>query len=394
MIFLDALLGMFALLLLMPASLLSLQVVLALLPARIRPSSSSKCPSVAVLMPAHNEALVLEGTMRSIIPQLKSGDRLLVVADNCSDDTARIAAASGAEVIERFDLERRGKGYALDYGMQYLRLAAPEVVIIIDADCKVSKGVIDRLARACAEAGRPIQSLYLMQAPPGASLAVRVAEFAWLVKNYVRPRGFQRIRLPCQLTGTGMAFPWAVISKAALGSGHLVEDLKLGLDLARMGKPPLFCPDALVTSEFSGNAEGARTQRTRWERGHLGMIVSEAPRLLMEAVFHRNVSLFALTLDMSTPPLALLLLASLALCGTGALLVTAGGSALPLILAGIALLSIGAAVLGAWWRFGRHVISLTDLGYAPIYALRKIPLYIRFVMGKKVEWVRTRRDRG
>jgi len=392
MILIDVVLSMAALLLLMPASLLFLQMILALLPTKPRPVPSGRRPSVAILMPAHNEALVLEETMQSIIPQLAPGDRLLIVADNCSDDTAKIATASGVEVIERFDLERRGKGYALDYGMRHLRSSAPEVVIVIDADCRVSKGVIDRLARTCVEEGRPIQGLYLMQAPPGASLAVRVAEFAWLVKNHVRPLGFFRIGLPCQLTGTGMAFPWTVIDKASLGNGHLVEDLKLGIDLTRMGKPPLFCPEALVTSVFPDSAEGTETQRTRWEHGHLGMIVSEAPGLLMEAVFRRNVSLLALMLDMSVPPLALLLLALLALCGTSALIFAVGGSALPLMLTGIALLLIGGTVLGAWWRFGRHVISLKDLAYAPIYAMRKIPLYVRFVIGKQVGWVRTRRD--
>src|SRR5512135_2526179 len=207
MIFIDVVLSMVALLLLMPASLLFLQMILASLPAKPRAVPLGRRPSVAVLMPAHNEALVLEETVRSIIPQLAAGDRLLVVADNCSDDTAKIAAASGVEVIERFDLERRGKGYALDYGMRHLRSSAPEVVIVIDADCKVSKGVIERLARACVGEERPVQGRYLMQAPPEASLRVRMAEFAWLVKNHVRPLGFLRIGLPCQLMGTGMAFP-------------------------------------------------------------------------------------------------------------------------------------------------------------------------------------------
>ncbi len=392
MIFIDVVLSMAALLLYMSSSLLFLQMIFALLPTPPRSVPFGRRPSVAVLMPAHNESLVLEETMRSIIPQLVPGDRLLVVADNCTDDTAKIAAAAGVEVIERFDLERRGKGYALDYGMRHLRVSAPEVVIVIDADCRVSRGAIERLARTCVGEERPVQGRYLMQAPPGASLAARMAEFAWLVKNHVRPLGLFHAGLPCQLMGTGMAFPWTVISKASLGNGHLVEDLKLGIELTRMGKPPLFCPEALVTSVFPDSAEGTATQRTRWEHGHLGLIVGEVPRLLREAVFRRDVWLLASVLDMSVPPLALLLLSLLTLCGTSAWIVANGGSALSLMLAVSALLLIGGTVLGAWWQFGQHVISARDLAYAPIYALRKIPLYIRFVVGRQVGWVRTKRD--
>jgi glycosyltransferase involved in cell wall biosynthesis len=74
---------------------------------------------------------MIAGSLRSILPQLAEADRLLVVADNCSDDTAAIATAEGAETIERSDLAHRGKGYALDFGIRHLELDAPDVVIVI-----------------------------------------------------------------------------------------------------------------------------------------------------------------------------------------------------------------------------------------------------------------------
>jgi glycosyltransferase involved in cell wall biosynthesis len=79
--------------------------------------------------------------------RLMAQDRLLVVADNCSDDTAGIAARAGAEVIERFDPDRRGKGYALDFGVRHLSTRRTEIVVIVDADCIVEGDAIDRLAR-------------------------------------------------------------------------------------------------------------------------------------------------------------------------------------------------------------------------------------------------------
>ncbi len=389
---LGVLLAIAALPLVLHAAFLLLQVGLALLPATRQRGLADKRPTVAVLVPAHNEELVLAQTLRSILPQLSAGDRLLVVADNCQDETARIALAAGAEVVERRDPGRGGKGFALDFGMRHLQSNPPEVVIVVDADCLMGEGAIDRLARVCAETGRPVQALYLMYASQQAGLGIRVAEFAWRVQNQVRPLGYLRAGLPCQLTGSGMAFPWATISTASLASGHIVEDMKLGVDLARAGKPPLLCPEALVTSAFPVSAEGVKTQRTRWEHGHLGMIMREVPVLFAEALVRRNLPLLALALDMSVPPLSLLMLAAIALFGADAVFFALGGAALPLLLSGAAVLSMSGAVLLAWWRFGRQGLRLRDLAYAPVYALRKIPLYLKFLAGRQVEWVRSRRE--
>jgi hypothetical protein len=107
--------------------------------------------------------------------------------------------------------------------------------------------------------------------------------------------------LPCQLLGTGMAFPWDVIYSADLGSGQIVEDLKLGLDLTLAGHPPVFCPSARVTSEFASSVKGASTQRKRWEQGHLDTILKTAPRLLTIAIARRDWNLLAIALDLAVP---------------------------------------------------------------------------------------------
>ena len=157
------------------------------------------------------------GTLDDIKAQLRSGDRLLVVADNCTDDTAAVAKVAGAEVTERHDLARIGKGYALDWGLQHLSVDPPEIVIVIDADCRLATNTLDQLAMACATTRRPVQALYLMTAPDEPSINYRVAMFAFRVKNWVRPLGLRALNLPCQLMGTGMAFPWECISVSQFG---------------------------------------------------------------------------------------------------------------------------------------------------------------------------------
>jgi cellulose synthase/poly-beta-1,6-N-acetylglucosamine synthase-like glycosyltransferase len=392
MIFLENVLLFMVVVTLVPVSAVFLQVFMALPTYRHSAMPAIRRPTVAILVPAHDEASGIADTLATIRRQLVMGDRLIVVADNCRDDTAAVACASGAEVIERKDEERRGKGYALDFAVRFLERNPPEVVIAIDADCLVSAEAIDRLSRFCVATARPAQSLYLMHSPAGAGLNTRIAEFAWLVKNMVRPLGFHRLGLPCQLMGTGMAFPWAAIRTTNLASGHIVEDLLLGVDLARSYLPPRFCPEAKVTSTFPTSSEGIQNQRTRWEHGHLGMVLNDAPRLFAEAVATGNWMLMALVIDLCVPPLALLTLLVLALFAVSTALFAATNIERPFWLAVVALALLGFSVFLSWYRYGRKVIPLSGFFHVPAYLLGKVPLYAKFLRSRQVEWVRSKRE--
>jgi cellulose synthase/poly-beta-1,6-N-acetylglucosamine synthase-like glycosyltransferase len=378
-------------LLLVPALVIFLEVLAAVIPAAT-PSTAIAGPlRLAVLIPAHDEETTIARTLRSVAAHLGPGDRLLVVADNCSDQTEQIARAEGAEVLRRESRELRGKGYALDFGVRHLEKDPPDVMIIIDADCVVESGSIATLAAAAHAAGAPVQAIDLMRAPEGAGLRVRIAEFAWLIKNRVRPQGLNRMGLPCQLMGTGMAFPWACLRATTLATGHIVEDLKLGIELARRGLPPRFCTGATISSEFPTSNEGIRSQRTRWEHGHLQAILSEGPQLLLRAIIRRDAALAAMALDLSVPPLTLLAMSIAASWALSLWLELTARGSLPLVIATAAVLLFGAAITLSWRVFGRATVSGKDLAMAAIYAIWKVPLYLGFLLKPQSKWVRSKR---
>ena len=348
---------------------------------------------VAVLVPAHDEAIGIAGTLDNIKAQLEPGDRLMVVADNCSDDTADIAAARGAEVSVRFDTTRIGKGYALDWGLRQLEKNPPDIVIVVDADCRLAPLAIDRLASTCEQTKRPVQALYLMTAPAGSRINHQVAEFAWRVKNMARPLGLSALGFPCQLMGTGMAFPWAIIRSVDLGSGQIVEDLKLGLDLARTGCSPSFCPEALVTSSFPNSEQGAKIQRQRWEHGQIGLICTTAIPLLREAIITRNFGLLVLVFDLLVPPLSLFVLALTASVLASAVLAFFGQRPLSFIVAISSLTVFGLSATLAWIAYGRSALPLKSVALIPCYLSSKIGQYASAIAkGRTSQWVRT--DRG
>lgn len=396
MIFLLILLVVINLWLLFPVAIFAVEIFASLLPARDRAIvSDGHRPDVAILVPAHQEESGIAATVMALRGQLRAGDRLLVVADNCTDGTAALARAAGAEVVERHDPVRRGKGYALDFGVRHLEQTPVAVVIVVDADCTLTPGSVDRLAGEAAASGRPVQGLYLMTAPPDGGLNFQVAEFAFLIKNRVRPAGLHRLGLPCHLTGSGMAFPWETISTANLAHASLVEDMKLGLDLALSGQPPLYCGNARINSFFPYTTAGAATQRSRWEEGHVGMIAL-AIRSLPTAIAARSLKALALALDILVPPLTLLILLII-----GAFLITAavtwlfGLPVLALYISMASLLLFGLSAFVAWFAYGRDVLSPRALMKVVPYLLSKLKLYGSMVTGGRSKgWVRTDRKRS
>lgn len=347
---------------------------------------------LAVVVPAHNESVGIIPTLQDLGQELGAGDRLIVVADNCNDDTAAVAAAHGANVLVRNQPDRRGKGYAMAWAIAHLAEDPPDFVLFVDADCRVQSGFVAKVREFCQQGGQPVQALYLMTPPAGAQGNYAVAEFAWRLKNWVRPLGLRYFGRPVQLMGTGMMFPWRVIKSAPLASGNLVEDLKLGLDLAIAGTPARFLPSVRVTSEFAATTRGAEEQRQRWIQGHLAMIGCYVPRMLLSALKRRDGDVFFLALDLLVPPLSALVLVAGGMLVATICLAMLGWAWLPALVAllNVALLTVSLAL--AWRRFGQDVLPPEHIGSATRQILRRFGIVRRLFGGRAAGWVRT--DRG
>jgi cellulose synthase/poly-beta-1,6-N-acetylglucosamine synthase-like glycosyltransferase len=386
-----------------PVAMFCLEVLLSLWP--LRRGSLSLLPGgakVAVLIPAHDEEGVIGATLALLVPTLPPGGRVVVVADNCRDRTAEIARSFGAEVIERNDSTQRGKGFALDFGIRYLAgntndpsasARAPDIVIFLDADCTVTVDTVSLLATAALRSGRPVQGLNLCDPDPRGSVLQLISGLAFRFKNLVRTLGLVRLTGMCHLTGTGMALPWNLARNAKLADSNVVEDMQLGINLALAGAPALFLPEGRVDSPLPQQAASARTQRTRWEHGHLKTLLTQVPRLLVLAARRRRMDLACLALDLAIPPLALLVI------GLGVVTFAAalawwllGAAALSLTICTTALGVLVLAILAGWAVHCRRQVPLLALLAAPLYIAAKLPIYVAFLWKRQVQWVRTQRD--
>lgn len=364
--------------------------VAAGLPAR-RPGEaavSGPLPAMAIVMPAHDEATIIDATLARLLPELPENVSLLVVADNCHDDTAAIAKARGAQVVERQDATRRGKGFALAHARDHLAATPPAVVMVLDADGATDRASLATMARA-ALAG-PVQAINLLSPDLAAAPMVQVSNFAFVIKNLVRQRGLYRLSHRANLTGTGMAFPWPTFRDAPLATADIVEDLALGLDLARHGAAPRFEPGATVWSAAS-SAEGTLKQRTRWEGGFLATSLRRALPALASALARTNPRDAWAALSLAVPPLTLLLL--LDLLGLAVLSVSAlfGATPWPVLILGVLVLAACLLLALAWRKVGRAFLSARAAAMLPLYMLWKIPLYLRLVTARPTSWLRAGR---
>lgn len=369
-------------LLLAPVALVTIvwlvEAGLGLLPPRQRATGAAG-GRVTIVIPALDEAGGIAATVASF-----AGARVLVVADNCSDDTAVVARAAGAEVIERQDATHRGKGYALAFARDHLATDPPDVVSVIDADCRADAAAMAALAALALGSGRPVQGAYLMRPRRDLGAMVALSGFAFLVKNRIRQRGLSRLGAPAVLTGSGMAFPWGVFVGATLATSEPVEDLALGVALARAGHAPAYLDSATIWTE-AATRSATHEQRGRWERGFLAMGWTQG----LPAIGSLRPGLIWTGLHLFVPPLALLVMLHLALL-LGFLLFGVSAALLRvevLLLAGLVL------VLGlAWSLHGRRWLSGRMLLAIPAYMLWKLPIYAAAMLRRERRWNRTRRN--
>lgn len=377
-----------------PVAVFAAEIAAAFARPRARKSLQGEALDIAVIVPAHNESRHLIPTLQDLRRELGPTGRILVVADNCDDDTAAVARAEGADILERRDPARRGKGYALQFALDALREAPPDLVGFFDADCRIEPGALAILAGRARVDGRPAQAIYLMNAPAALGPRGKISAFAWRLMNETRMTGLSRIADVARFTGSGMVAPWAAIEAVSFATGAITEDHALTFAMTRAGAAPLLAVDALVSSDLPDAASAHDIQRARWEHGSLGVARRLALPNMVAGLARLDTRLFWLSLDAAVPPLTAL--AALVACAAlfAGVVAALGGGAGPLFTALAAAAVFGATLAAGWWKSGRDLLGLRDLSGAAAFLGSKAAIYGRRGRASTRSWTRTERGGG
>ncbi len=354
-------------------------------PRRITADSSAPSSHLVVLVPAHDEQQLVGRCVGSLLGQDYPSDllRVVVIADNCSDATAEVAAAAGAQVMVRTDPVLVGKGYALRWAMDgQLASGLPlDAVVVVDADSVVSPGFL-RALESELRAGHPVvQADYTMTAELGRPRSELVAA-GFLLFHRVRFGGRRRLGLAACLVGNGMLFSRQTIVGHPWSAFSGVEDLEHTVQLRLAGVEPRFAPDAHVEGAPAATNTGVMRQRMRWEGGRFHVMRTRLPQLVGQAIARRDARLLDAALDLATLPLGLL--GMIAASGTAiavlaaVLHLAAGWAVLPWILADAAIATfvcaglVAARAPASTWR---------ALLLAPLFLAWKLLAYARMLRG-------------
>jgi 1,2-diacylglycerol 3-beta-glucosyltransferase len=287
------------------------------------PSRGTPTRRIAVLVPAHDEAALISRCVGSLAQQTYPSELydVIVIADNCTDATASVAQAAGAEVLVRNEPDERGKGRALRWAIERVidREPRPDAIAVVDADSIAAATFLERLERPF-EAGAPAvqgESLLIDEGTPASSLR----SAAFLLVNRVRPSGRAALGLPSQLGGNGMLFAREVLKAHPWDAFSSTEDIEYAVKLRGAGIRPAFAAGAVVESPTAPSGEAATHQQLRWEGGKVHVARTHIPRLVGAAVRGRSLSLLDAALELAVPPLGLLAAGGVAGAVAGGVLV-------------------------------------------------------------------------
>jgi 1,2-diacylglycerol 3-beta-glucosyltransferase len=350
-----------------------------------------------IVVPAHDEEASIKDTVRGLLC-LEWPEHLydvVVVADNCTDRTAEVAAAAGAKVIVRQDPTKRGKGYALEHAFaQIVDDGETDAVVVVDADTIVSANLLKAFAARIEKGALACQAEYGVS-NASASWRTELMTIALAMFHRLRSLARERLGVSAGLRGNGMCFTTRLLRKHPHDAYGLVEDVEYGVAIGMQGVRVCYAEEAFVLGEMVTTASAAASQRRRWEGGRDKLVKDKMPRLFKEAIAKNDGMLLDLAMDLAVPPLSkLTTVIALGLFFEWLLHRQTQDVSPGLPLWILSALCVAAYVLRGVQLSGLGARAFVVMAYAPVYIAWKVLLVLPlWRKGKKGEWVRTAREK-
>jgi cellulose synthase/poly-beta-1,6-N-acetylglucosamine synthase-like glycosyltransferase len=355
------------------------------------PAPTETAETLAVIIPAHDEASVIGATVARLRPQAHPGG-LFVIADNCADDTAAVARQAGARVWERHDPREWSKGAAMRW---FLNVAGRELedygaIAIFDADSVVDQDFMHH-ARLALSQGADIAQGFVQPLSSG-SPAADLAAYSEILSQRIDDMARARLGWPVPLRGAGMVLRRQVLLALLPQLQTTTEDVEMSLLLAAQGKRVQFVPQAIVGDPKPTGTRAVATQRARWQQGQRKVLHRHA-RLVLRQLFSGRPSQVSLIFATLLKPKTLVfLLKGLWLFLAVLLPVTPAGLRWVMVaLAGLAISAdlvyylLGLSLVETPGRYARALVQ------APLYPVMWLWSLLLSLISSEL-WLSARRD--
>lgn len=329
---------------------------------------SANAPRLLFLVPAHEEQLLITGCVRSLrqMEYPAAASRIVVIADNCTDQTARLAREEGADVLERVDREFPGKPRAIAWALSQIDLKSWDACVVIDADSTVAPSFASGLAQLA-----PLNDIVFQS-----NIGVLNEFESWLTRlggvlsrcryEFTYPLK-QSAGLNCPVMGNGMGFGTNLLMRDGWRAFSITEDSELYAIYTEAGVPIRHAAEANLFSQEARSLEQGATQRRRWLAGRLSVIREWAVRLVRSPriSWHQKLDAFV-ELGLASPVLHLMAASAVAATALIAIRGTLGWWIAALAAASLSALVVTTIIV--FWRHPQPWRTLSSFFMLPAYA--------------------------
>jgi len=267
------------------------------------------------IIPAHNEETVIGNLLDSLNAQNYPKELLdiYVIADNCTDNTAQIAKKAGAIVYERFDSEKKTKGYAMQWflNQKIEENADYDAFFVFDADNVVTPDFTINMNKKLCQGEEVVQGYRDIKNPSDTWVTAGYALFYWTMHRFYHLARYN-LGLSPLLNGTGFMVKFDLVKKEGWNTKTLTEDIEFSLINISKGRKLGWATDAIVYDEQPLGFKQSWTQRTRWSVGHLQCFKHYLKDLAMGVVRNKTVMNFDGLLYLMGMPILIVTLGLLA----------------------------------------------------------------------------------
>ena len=250
-----------------------------------KPLKEEKDHRFMAIIPAHNEEAVVGNLIESLKKQNYNKELydIYVIADNCTDNTAKVAEEAGAIVYERFNATKKTKGYALDWFLQQkIAEDAPyDAVFIFDADNIVHPDFIKNMNKKLCQGEDVVQGYRDIKNPTDSWITAGYALFYWTMHRFYHLARYN-LGLSPLLNGTGFMVRFDILKPNGWDTVTLTEDIEFSLKRIIKGKRLGWSTDAIVYDEQPVGFKQSWSQRSRWTVGHM-QCINEYTKQLADA---------------------------------------------------------------------------------------------------------------
>lgn len=240
-----------------------------------KPLLEEKTNRFMAIIPAHNEEAVVENLIMSLQKQDYPKDfyDIYVIADNCTDNTAKIAKKAGAIVYERFDSMHKTKGAALKWFLgQKIEEDAPyDAFCVFDADNIVDVNFLKNMNKKLCQGETVVQGYRDIKNPTDSWVTAGYAIFYWTMNRFYHLARYN-IGLSPLINGTGFMVRFDQIKPEGWNTVTLTEDIEFSLKQIIKGEKLGWARDAIVYDEQPVGFKQSWSQRSRWTVGHIQCI--------------------------------------------------------------------------------------------------------------------------